>query len=161
MSAARYIGYLAIWLFASPAVAGDLPDPARTPGALNPAVTQASIHATVCVKGWTATVRPPKAFTDALKRKQLRDWRYADRLLAHYEEDHLVSLVLGGHPTDARNLWPQLWAAKCGALEKDALELTLARRLCAGSVTLADAQHAIAQDWIAAYRKFVGPLVCQ
>src|SRR5216683_2609243 len=28
---------------------------------------------------------------------------------AHYEEDHLVSLELGGHPRDPRNLWPERW----------------------------------------------------
>ena len=43
-----------------------LPDPARTPGALNPEVTQATIGATICVRGWTQTVRPPQAYTRAL-----------------------------------------------------------------------------------------------
>ncbi|MGW4529241.1 hypothetical protein [Amycolatopsis sp. NPDC004378] len=38
-----------------------LPDPACTPGALNPDVTQASIGSTICVSGWTATIRPRPA----------------------------------------------------------------------------------------------------
>jgi hypothetical protein len=41
------------------AARGALPDPACTPGALNPDVTPATIGATICMSGWTATVRPP------------------------------------------------------------------------------------------------------
>ena len=72
-----------------------LPDPTRTPGALNPEVTQATIGATICVKGWTRTVRPPQQYTSALKRQQIREFGYADRHLGAYEEDHLVPLGLG------------------------------------------------------------------
>ena len=36
-----------------------LPDPACTPGAIDPAVTQADIATTICRTGYTATVRPP------------------------------------------------------------------------------------------------------
>jgi PBP1b-binding outer membrane lipoprotein LpoB len=35
------------------------PNPDITPGATNPDVTQGTIHQTICVKNWTATVRPP------------------------------------------------------------------------------------------------------
>src|SRR5215510_5854842 len=31
---------------------------------LNPAVTQATIGTTICVRGWTATIRPPPSYTD-------------------------------------------------------------------------------------------------
>jgi hypothetical protein len=44
-----------------------LPDPVRTPGALNPEVTQETIGTTICVRGWTRKVRPPPAYTHALK----------------------------------------------------------------------------------------------
>jgi len=47
--------------------AGDLPDPALTPGAINSDVTQDNIHNTVCVRGWTKTVRPPSFYTTRLK----------------------------------------------------------------------------------------------
>ncbi|MGW4994883.1 hypothetical protein ACWEQ3_46110 [Streptomyces mirabilis] len=36
-----------------------LPDSSCTPGSYNPNVTQSNIHSTICVSGWTATVRPP------------------------------------------------------------------------------------------------------
>src|SRR5207248_867932 len=47
-------------------------DPARTPGVLNPDVTQATIRSTICTHGWTATIRPPVEYTNALKRTQMR-----------------------------------------------------------------------------------------
>ena len=50
---------------------GPLPDPAVTPGALNPEVTQENIHETVCVKGWTASVRPAEESTYRMKRAAL------------------------------------------------------------------------------------------
>lgn len=45
-----------------------LPDPHCTPGAVNPAVTQASVSSTICRSGYTATIRPPASVTDRLKR---------------------------------------------------------------------------------------------
>lgn len=53
------------------------PDPSRTPGAINPDVTQTNIYETICVRGWTRTVRPPEDYTYQLKREQLRKWGYA------------------------------------------------------------------------------------
>ena len=45
-----------------------LPDPSQTPGMINAAVTPATIGTTICVRGWTRTVRPPVEFTEQLKR---------------------------------------------------------------------------------------------
>jgi hypothetical protein len=42
-----------------PAWASGLPDPVLTPGAINLNVTQENIQQTVCVKGYTKTIRPP------------------------------------------------------------------------------------------------------
>ena len=145
---------------ASPAWAQrDLPDAALTPGALNRDVTQDSIGETICIQGWTRTVRPPEPYTEDLKRRQIREFGYADRRLGHYEEDHLVPLDLGGSPTDPRNLWPQPRRSDDGwdADRKDELEYALNRLVCSGQVPLAEAQRAIARDWIAAYRRYVGP----
>ena len=136
---------------------GALPDPARTPGAINPAVTPETIGTTICVRGWTRAVRPSREFTSALKRQQIREWGYADRRLGSYEEDHLVPLDLGGAPDDPRNLWPEPrdpgdgW----GADRKDDLELVLNQLVCGGRLSLVEAQAAISANWIAAYRRFV------
>src|SRR5205823_948469 len=81
-------------------------DLVRTPGVLNPDVTQQNIVATICKPGWTKTIRPPTDYTNALKLKQMRDYGVAGSP-TQYQEDHLVSLELGGHPTDPRNLWPE------------------------------------------------------
>ena len=83
-----------------------LASPTRTPGVLNPDVTQANIRSTVCRHGWTDTIRPPVEYTNALKRKQMRQYGETGSL-SDYQEDHLISLELGGNPTDPRNLWPE------------------------------------------------------
>ena len=70
-----------------------------------------------------------------------------------YEYDHLVSLELGGAPNDARNLWPEPGASPN---VKDRLEDRLHTMVCHGTITLAAAQRAIAVDWLAAYRRYVG-----
>ena len=84
-----------------------LPDSHLTPGAVNPAVTQANIQQTICERGYTKTIRPPVSYTEPLKRRQLREYGYADQHIWHYEEDHLVPLEVGGAPRDPRNLWPE------------------------------------------------------
>ena len=111
-------------------------DPVRTPGVLNPDVTQATIGATVCVAGWTRTIRPSTEYTNALKRRQMRAYRETGAVSA-YQEDHLISLELGGHPTDPRNLWPEPYPR---AAQVDMIENDLNRQVCDGSLTLAEAQ---------------------
>ena len=85
------------------AAQGYLPDHGCTPGAVNPDVTQVNIARTVCVSGWTTRIRPPVAYTNHLKVKQMRLVGLPGT--PHdYHEDHLVSSCAGGHPTDPRNL---------------------------------------------------------
>lgn len=120
------------------------PRRAPVPGATNPAVTQATIGTTICVAGWTATVRPPSTYTSRLKRAQLARLGYADKDPRHYEEDHLVPLALGGAPRDPRNLWPEPWPS---ARVKDSDERDLHRKVCAGTLTLARAQALMLQAW--------------
>jgi hypothetical protein len=146
------------------------PDPTQTPGAVNPNITQANIHATICNSQWsTKSIRPPVSYTDDLKKKQLADPRYKDKTPGHYEEDHLISLELGGHPMDPKNLWPEMWGTPdqpltskgpfpphlVGAKAKDAVENQLHKGICAGTLTLQDAQHIIAIDWFKYYRDHV------
>ncbi|MBO0729396.1 MAG: hypothetical protein J2P57_09070 [Acidimicrobiaceae bacterium] len=121
-----------------------LPDPACTPGAINPEVTQADIGSTICRSGWTATVRPPESFSEPLKRRQMAE--YGDTgSLGGYEEDHLVPLELGGAPSDPANLWPEPGASPN---PKDEVEDAARRAVCEGRMSLSAAQHAIATDWI-------------
>lgn len=127
-----------------------LPDPKVTPGALNPAVTQANIAQTICVPGWTKTIRPPASFTNRLKAQQLAAMGLTVDPRS-VEEDHLISLEIGGNPTNPANLWTEPWSGPWGAHRKDVFETWLKRQVCAGKMTLAQAQAEIRGDWIAAY----------
>ena len=133
------------------------PDPRVTPGAINPAVTQANIYETICVRGWTRTVRPPEEYTYRLKREQLSEWGYEDQLARDYEEDHLIPLELGGSPTSPKNLWPEPWRGPWNAHVKDRLENYLHEEVCASRMPLSEAQREIAEGWIGAYRKYLRP----
>jgi hypothetical protein len=133
-----------------------LPNPAWQPGAYNPDVTQDNIQTTICVSGYTAKIRPPVSYTDALKKQQIVQYGYSDTNLADYEEDHLVALEDGGHPTDPHNLWPQpRHAQQWNAPLKDTLENVLHGMVCSGQLTLDTARQALATDWVEAYRKYV------
>jgi hypothetical protein len=145
--------FLLVALCFSFAQAADLPDHIATPGAINPNVTQANISQTVCVSGWTKTIRPPASYTNKLKKQQLADGAYkSSEPMSSFEEDHLISLEIGGNPTDPKNLWPQHWSAPWGAHQKDQLENYLKRAVCTGKMTLAQAQKEAATDWIASYK---------
>lgn len=137
VAAAIVLAVLAFVLHArrshTPAVVAD---PARTPGMLNAAVTQATIRTTICRHGWTRTVRPPVEYTNALKRKQMRRYHEHGPPSA-YQEDHLISLELGGDPTDPRNLWPEPYPR---ASAVDQIENDLNARVCSGELALAAAQ---------------------
>ncbi len=112
-------------------------DIARTPGVLNPDVTQATIGSTICVHGWTRTIRPPTDYTNELKLKQMREYGVGGSP-SDYQEDHLISLELGGHPTDARNLWPEPYPR---AAEVDSIENDLNAQVCSGDMSLDEAQR--------------------
>ncbi|MFF4691470.1 hypothetical protein [Streptomyces sp. NPDC001307] len=127
-----------------------LPDPVCTPGDLNPDVTQDTIDSTICVSGWTATVRPPSSYTTALKKQQIAEYGYSDTNLSDYEEDHFVPLELGGVPRSEENLWPEPHYGDGTSADKDTVENKLKRAVCAGDVSLADAQNAIMTDWTTA-----------
>ena len=112
-------------------------DLARTPGVVNPDVTQANIATTICKHGWTRTIRPPTDYTNALKLRQMREYGVAGSP-SLYQEDHLISLELGGHPTDARNLWPEPYPR---AAEVDSIENDLNAKVCSGDMSLDEAQR--------------------
>jgi hypothetical protein len=116
-------------------------DSVLTPGVLNAAVTQANIRSTICRRGWTRTVRPSTEYTNALKRKQMRAYHEHGPPSA-FQEDHLISLELGGDPTDPRNLWPEPYPR---ASEVDRLENELNAQVCSGALSLWDAQVKEAQ----------------
>ena len=114
-----------------------LASPAMTPGSLNPDVTQETIAQTICVRGWTATVRPSTGYTNMLKGRQMPLYGETGSP-SDYQEDHLISLELGGNPTDPRNLWPEPYPR---AAAVDRIENELNDRVCSGELTLIEAQR--------------------
>ena len=124
---------------------GQLPDPSCTPGSIDPAVTAADIHSTICRAGWTTKVRPPEAQTERAKYNVA----YPAYHISHgavSELDHLVPLELGGS-NDITNLWPEVGRVPN---PKDKVEYALNRAVCQGKVSLAAAQNAIASNWLTA-----------
>src|SRR5437899_5626739 len=117
----------------------------------------------------TKSIRPPVSYTNHLKAQQLAASRFKDKTPSHYEEDHFISLELGGNPRDPRNLWPEMWGTPgtpltsrgpfpphlVGAKAKDAVENQLHKEICAGTLTLHEAQQIITTDWFKYYREQV------
>lgn len=131
-----------------------LPDPACTPGAVNPKVTQASIADTICRSGYTSSIRPASTITGREKTANAKSYAYTGSS-ADAEYDHLISLELGGDPNDPRNLWvepPSPDHKPGGGVNnpKDKVENILHSLICSGQVPLDAAQAAIAIDWTTA-----------
>ena len=122
-----------------------LPDHGCTPGTTNPDVRQDNLNSTICKTGWTKTVRPPVSVTIKLK-KQI-DQAYGLSTSTQGELDHLISLELGGAPSDPRNLW-----VEPGPIPnpKDEVENQLHEAVCAGLISLQVGQQNIAVAWTTA-----------
>lgn len=129
-----------------------LPDPHLTPGAV-----QSTDVADVCphVNPDFEKHRPGTS----VKNRVYAAYGITSHPTGVYEVDHLIPLELGGANTPA-NLWPEPNdhpASHPNGNSKDELEDTLHRLVCAGHLSLVVAQDAIRVDWVAAYRRYVGP----
>ncbi|MGI0026617.1 MAG: hypothetical protein ACREAD_02100 [Nitrosopumilaceae archaeon] len=120
-----------------------LPDPRCTPGAIDPAVTQDNIDSTICVSGYTKTVRPPVSVTEPQKLESMKYYGFNDSP-SNYEFDHLIPLELGGAPDDMKNLWPEPHSS---SFTKDSLENYLHDQVCSGDMSLQEAQNEISTNW--------------
>lgn len=132
----------------------DLPDPAKTPGAVLPVTAK-----DVCVAGYSKKVRNVPA---AVKRQVYASYGIKQNdpndPNKPYEVDHLISLELGGS-NSIKNLWPQSYVTQpWNAHRKDALENRLHKLVCDGTMDLAEAQKEISGNWIEAYKKYIDPL---
>jgi hypothetical protein len=141
----------------SPTWADDIPDPTLTPGVARADITQEQI----CATAWGKDAR---LVTADMKRQVFANYGYTGnddpRCVPsgnrHCEIDHLISRELGG-ADDIANLWPQAYGSQpWNADKKDALENRLHKEMCAGNVTLQEAQDMLVKDWREAYRKYYG-----
>jgi hypothetical protein len=139
------------FLLASTAFAADpiRPDPKLTPGV----ALSVQNEATVCTIKWGKDARH---VTPAMKRQVFANYKIPYARHGEFEVDHLISRELGG-ADDVKNLWPQKWAGTWNAHMKDQLENRLHKMVCAGQLSLAQAQREIRADWIAAYRQDIVP----
>lgn len=133
-------------------VVNGMPDHECTPGEADPKVTQANINTTICVSGYSTSVRPSTSVTEPIKKKQMAAYGDTDSM-THYELDHLISLELGGCPDCVANLWPEPYNDKLGAYEKDKVENYLHDQVCKDSIPLQTAQEEIANNWEAVYNQ--------
>jgi len=141
--------FVAHWLgarwSAEPKMAAfSIPDPRLTPGAAVLESKQA-VCSQLNIKN--------KAVTVAMQRQVFEEYGISHAAPQAYEVDYLVTPALGG-ADDLRNLWPHSYAAQWNAHVKDVLEDRLREMVCYGNLDLAVAQKEIAENWIAAYKKY-------
>lgn len=125
------------------------PDPRLTPGDTLDVTKQ-----DICTPGYSKKVRN---VPQSVKEEAYREYGITSRLPGEYEIDHDISLELGGS-NSLKNLWPESFQTQpWNAHVKDALENKLHEMICSGQIDIKVAQREIASDWIASYKKYVGP----
>jgi hypothetical protein len=83
-------------------------------GALNPDVTQDTIAQTICVPGYTQSVRPASSFTNGVKALLLKRAGLDPSTATDYELDHIIPLALGGHPRTLKTWNCSRWKRRSG-----------------------------------------------
>jgi hypothetical protein len=168
---------LVLLLGVGPAFAGNLPDPQKTPGMPLTKVpsgkaaqcisgkmgTTVSVGdpvtlTMICTPGYTQCVRsvPSKVKAAVYKSYGLsgNHTGYCDTDQG-CEVDHLISLEIGGS-NDQKNLWPEPYEGEqWNAHVKDQLENWFHTEVCAGRMSLQQAQKEISTNWIEAYKKHI------
>ena len=118
---------------------------------LNSDVRSDTINQTICVTGYTETVRPATSYTNAIKFRLMREAGIDQAQSKDYALDHIVPLVLGGHPRSLDNL--ELLTEHDNA-RKSRVEVKLRCLVCSGQVPLEEAQEAIYDNWREAYHRY-------
>ena len=151
----RSLAFLCTLLLAGLAYAADIPDLAKTPGAVRPGLTKTRI----CSIKWGMDERH---VTEAMKRQVFAAYGYTGnddpRCVPagkrRCEIDHLVSRELGG-ADEVSNLWPQAYGTRpWNAVLKDKLENRLHKEMCAGHISMKQARDMITNDWRVAYKRY-------
>jgi hypothetical protein len=145
------VGFLSLFFwrhFQPQQTVAAVPDPNLTPGATRPVSL-----GDVCSMAHEEVVSDVPGF---LRQQVFREYGIVNPRPGDYEVDYLIAPGLGG-AEDIHNLWPEpTHASGWNAHVKDALEERLHQLVCAGKLDLPTAQKAIASDWIAAYKTYLG-----
>lgn len=125
---------------------GSIPDRSLTPGA-----TRRVTLSDVCSMAHEDVVREVPT---SLRQAVFHEYKILNARADDYEIDFLIAPGLGG-VEDIHNLWPEPYtSSEWNARVKDTLEEHLHQLVCAGEVDLSTAQNDIAENWIAAYKKY-------
>jgi hypothetical protein len=135
-----------------------LPDKACTPGVVDTTLVAdlskkphmvGGVEHNLCATDFRTG--PFRHTTESTKKKACAEYGVTKcPNAATIEIDHLVSLEIGGRDVLA-NLWPQ---PQPQAREKDhGTEDPLPKLICAGKISLKDAQACISGDWVACEKK--------
>ncbi len=175
----RVLLTLAFCILAIPSFARDLPDSEKTPGV--PLIKVPDAVAAECISsktgrsveaGDTVTLQMvcTPAYTQCVRKVPIETKKavyHSYGLAGNHngycesdqgcEVDHLISLELGGS-NDQSNLWPEPYQdEQWNAHVKDQLENFLHHEVCAGRISLKQAQKEISANWIASFKKRIGP----
>jgi hypothetical protein len=136
---------LALYVVLPQRAAAPIPRRQLTPGAV-----RSVAKSDVCA----VNTRQPVMVPVSLQRRVFEEYGLRNVQPSAYEVDYLITPELGG-ASDIRNLWPEPYSATVwNARVKDELEERLHQMVCDGQLDLSTAQHDIATDWIAAYKKY-------
>ena len=112
-------------------------DPTLTPGALNPDVTAGDDRLHDLRGGLDEDGAPAVELHARTRAAAAASSTAQSGPTSNFQEDHFISLELGGAPTDPRNLWPE---PQPRASEVDRIENQLNDLVCSGKITLAEGQ---------------------
>ncbi len=120
-----------------------LPDSMATPGAI-----ETSDTAIICHR----TTKALRHVTAAMHHAVFAEYGIPWSAHARYEDDHLISLELGGR-NDNANRWPQPYPS---AYSKDSVENWAHRQVCRGGLSLPYVQLQLVRDWTVLYHRMKG-----
>jgi len=120
---------------------------------LDARVTQQSVADTICRPGYADAVSPPLDTVMAHKDRLLAARGIDPDDGADYALDRRVPVLLGGSPDAPENFDLLPWAGHAGERRKELLAARLKRCVCAGRMSLADAQSAIVGNWTKQYAR--------
>lgn len=142
--------WIAFWVvaFVTVAFAADMPDAKLTPG-----VSADIDKKQICATAWG---KDERHVDEAVKRKVYAAYGFdgPQDKRCPCEIDHYISRELGG-ADDIRNLWPQPYNGPWNAHMKDRVENALHKKLCAGTMSLEDAQYGV-RHWTIVYKNLFG-----
>ncbi len=131
-----------------------LPDPKATPGDVDTRLivdvtgakyTTDGAEANLCAKDFRTG--PWRRVSEAEKKAACRAYGITTGCPGpRYEVDHIISLEIGGSDS-VSNLWPQPIAQ--ARIKDHQVEDRLPKLVCAGKMSIIDAQRCVADDWVA------------